>query len=272
VDPFSAEALTAAIGPDAILKSRAVVNRRTLGRAAAAPRLLTRLLRRIIERDSQSRPRALPSPAYNPTGKLLAASVPDEDSPPPKWVNELADVIHVPDVLFAVTEVTLRVAGALQEVFPRKVRQTATGAVVVQPNEQDWATFRRRYQVAMDPWMILQRAGAGMLAQSDMAWLERTWPGFKMAIEEAVPIVLASAHGGKESFHLSGAKDRIMLLLRGVPSEQSPAVPAIQQAYASSSIPSEATEPAASKASDKPIKMKVGDEATPEQRREAPQA
>lgn len=208
--PPTPELVVATLGIEKFLDASARTWRYVLDDAARLPKKVTDLLRQYLTSPDHAEPEDLPPFDFKAVKKLLLGS---------GSIGQ-ADAIHAgigdPTLAKGAVDVASRIIEYLKPLMPKSARATAAGPVPVQPSAQDLAAFRRVYQVADDPLLVLRDLNEGCLSRGQVRSFQQLYPVLYSLIEPAVDEVLANIKSGRgEHWQLPRAKEQGLKLLLG---------------------------------------------------------
>ena len=208
--PPTPELVVATLGIGKFLDATARTWRYVLDDAGRLPKKVTDLLRRYLTSADHAEPEDLPPFDFPAVKKLLLGS----------GTIGQADAIHagIADPMLAkgCVDVASRIIEYLKPLMPKSSRATLSGPVTVQPSAQDLAAFRRVYQIADDPLLVLRDLNEGCLSRGQVRSLQQLYPQLYGLIGDAAPEVLANIKSGRgANWQLPRRKEQGLKLLLG---------------------------------------------------------
>lgn len=254
MDPLLGEVATAAIGIDSILRGKASYGLGKEGIAGSLPTNLARLVGAYIRRTEPAPLSELPEFDYQDVSALLA------NAGKPEQGQRLQEAIGDPELGGAVEETATRIIETLQQALPARTVETLTGSVPVPPSAQELAKFRRAWQVAVDPLVVLRDLNEDAMSLDQVQALEAMYPTLYALIKPAVVKTVADEKAKRPSWEPGYRKESRLRVLLQLPRAES-LMSDVQALYAQS----KAEAPAAAK---KAVGLDAQKVATPAQANE----
>lgn len=201
------------MGIGKFLDGTARTYRYVLGDAARLPSKVTALLRQYLTSGDHAASDKLPPFDFADVGKLLLGTGSQAQS----------DAIHAgitdPALAGGVVNVASRIIAYLQPLYPHRVRVTMTGPVDGRPSDQDVARFRRVYQVADDPLLVLRDLNEGALSRGQVRSLQQLYPELYALIGDVAANTLVNVKSGRgKGWTLPRRKEQGLRMLLGADS------------------------------------------------------
>jgi hypothetical protein len=194
------EALLAATGITAALEPGPIfVTMRQAQRAGALDRAIQRAVRATLRGQPWERPDAREVPAYPRLLELLGGPITDE-----RIAENLAS-IDDQGAAEALGAALGRAWAYAQGIMPRRTWTTLLGAESVPPGGVEVARFRRLYQVADDPLLVLEDLARGRLSSDQVGALAAAYPGLYAEVARLVPQELAALRAERPRWQPSRA-------------------------------------------------------------------
>lgn len=211
--PISGEALMATTGVRGVLERDP--NRITMGdkdRAEMLPRDIRRAVRRWLEDEGEPRPSTKAEP-FDYRWALEHLTAAQE----PQHLEDIAAAFRPDDHELASDYLTVaqRLFGYLQGLLPIRTEQTMAKSVSLDPSDTEIARFRRAYDVANDPMVILRDMDRGTLVSDQIRHLTACYPTIYAIMKTQLATGMADAMARKKSWHLSYRRDRLVQVLYG---------------------------------------------------------
>jgi hypothetical protein len=208
--PPTPELVVTTLGIEKFLDASARTWRYVLDDAARLPKKVSDLMRRYLTSADHDEPEDLPPFDFKAVKKLLLGSGSIGQS----------DAIHAgigdPTLARGAVDVASRIIEYLKPLMPKSERATAAGPVPVQPSAQDLAAFRRVYQVADDPLLVLRDLNEGCLSRGQVRSFQQLYPQLYGLLGDVVPEVLANIKSGRgANWQLPRRKEQGLKLLLG---------------------------------------------------------
>lgn len=215
MDPLIGEVATAAITPEAILKGTPSYGMGREGIAGSLPKNAARLVAAYIRRDKPAALGELPPFDYDEVSDLLA------NAGKPEQLEALDAAIDDPELSEAVKVEASRIIEILQDAKPARTVEGLAGSVAVPPSAQELARFRRVWQVANDPLVVLRDLNDDSMSIDQAQALEALYPSLYATLKSAVLRTFASIKAKKPDWAPGYRKESRLRVLLQVPAEQS---------------------------------------------------
>lgn len=210
--PITGEALIAVVGIRHVLEQKP--KRITVSdkdQAEALPREIRRSVRRFVDDGG---PRKIPKAQKFDYGKALdQLSVAME----PKHLEAIAAMFRPEDASLAAEYMVAvqRVVKYLQDILPIRVEETMAKTINFDPSDTEIARFRRAFDVANDPMIVMRDLELGILVSDQVGHLAVLYPDGYALIKERMATGMAEAMARKKSWTLSWRRDRLVQVLFG---------------------------------------------------------
>lgn len=243
--PLDLECLLAAIGPARILAGQPTMHKYQMDRAAAMPREIRRRVLRFLGTDSFQPADELPEFDWEAVFKLVSGG---ED---PQRAAALYAVI--PDGELA-TDLGTRAAtiqGWANAKLPREPRTVAydESMPLDEPSPSAVAEFRRQWEVANDPMVVIDDLEDGSLIDDQVTAVAELYPAIYAEMRQAVSDGVAANKARKgQDWEPSATKDALLGTLRQKDVTDHALAAAVQQVYAQEAAAAAQPTPAPRKA------------------------
>lgn len=180
-------------------------------RAEMLPREVRRAVRRFLD-DEQGLPKRVPHrAAFDYRWALNHLSVALES----KHAEAVAEMFKQGDNELAVQYIASarRCVEYLQGKLPIRTEQTMAQTVNVDPSDTEIARFRRAFEIADDPMIILSDMEYGILVPDQVDHLEALYPEGYAGMKKAFANGMGEALSRKKSWKLSWRRDRMVQIL-----------------------------------------------------------
>lgn len=211
--PISGETLLAVTGIRGILER--TPKRVTLADKDAAemlPREIRRAVRRFLDDDGGPRkvPRAQPFDYQWALEHIQAALE-------PQHIEAIAESFRPEDHELAsdYMAVAQRVITYLQGILPLRTAETMAKSISLDPSDTEIARFRRAFDVANDPMIVLRDMDVGTLVADQIHHLDACYPEIYGLMKARTAMGMADAMARKKSWRLSYRRDRLVQVLFG---------------------------------------------------------
>ncbi len=235
-DELETESLFAAIGLGPILAAKPTLYKKQLQQAADLPASIRRRILKFIAADAFQPGKDVPEFNYGDTLKTLSASVGAANATGglnPAQSNALMAV--VPDRELAM-DMGIRATAILtwaNPLLPRESRPAVIGTRPEDPGPNSMADFRRVWQVALDPMVVLDDLEDGSLSDDQVAALALLYPAIYGEIREAIVEQMATMEARRgEQWEPAPQKAQLLKMLRQEQEIDTTLAAAIQQIYA----------------------------------------
>lgn len=211
--PITGEALMAVTGIRHVLERKP--KRITVAdkeKAEMLPREIRRSVRRFVDDDGG--PKKIPKAnKFDYAWALDHLSVATE----PKHLEAIASMFRPEDTALAAEYMVAvqRVVKYLQDILPIRVEETMAKTVNFDPSDTEIARFRRAFDVADDPMVVMRDLELGILVSDQVQHLSVLYPDGYALIKERMAIGMADAMARKKSWTLSWRRDRLVQVLFG---------------------------------------------------------
>lgn len=208
--PPTPESVVATLGIGKFLDATARTWNYVLDDAARLPKQVADQLRRYLTSADREKSADLPDFDLDDVNRLLLGT----------GSAAQADAIHrgIPDQTLAngVIGVASRIIEYLKPLNPSRVRTTMTGPISARPGASAVAAFRRVYQVADDPMIVLRDLAEGSLSRGQVRSLQQLYPQIYTLIGDTVPELLANIKAGRgKGWQLPRRKEQGLARLLG---------------------------------------------------------
>lgn len=135
----------------------------------------------------------------------------------PQHLEDIADAFRPEDHDLAgqYLIVAQRIFGYLQPLLPLRTEVTMAKTVSIDPSDTEIARFRRAYDVANDPMIVLRDMDRGTLVSDQIRHLGACYPGLYATMKVQLATGMADAMARKKSWRLSYRRDRLVQVLYG---------------------------------------------------------
>lgn len=189
-------------------------------KAEMLPREIRRACRRFLD-DPQGKPRAVPSQKpfdYQKALDSITAVIAEETGDPSvsqKHVEAIMNAFRGQDNELAVqyANAAKRVLLYLQSVMPVRVETMMARSYSLDPSDAEVARFRRAFDIANDPLVVLRDMEYGMLIPDQVTHLKAMYPQGHEAVKAAMEFGWGQAMARKKSWRLSYRRDRQVQIL-----------------------------------------------------------
>ena len=226
--------LTSALEPGPVY-----VTMRQAERAGRLDLVIQRAIRAALRGEPWTRPDPREAPGYRRLVELLSGPITADR------IEENLSSIDDQAAAEALGAALGRAWGYAQSVLPRRVLQSLVGAEAVAPGALEVARFRRLYQVADDPLVVLEDFAAGRLTRDQVAALASAYPGLHAEAKRLVGVEVARLRGERPTWQppraLAGqlgallqlppdlSMQRIFTAQKAAPQGERPAPPAVDR-------------------------------------------
>jgi hypothetical protein len=187
VQPIDLESLFVAIGLDRILASRPKMHIYELQRAAKLPQEIRRRLGRLIVTPEFGPAADVPAFDYQEALKTIPAGLTDKQS------QALNDTIPDPELAMDLGIQARTILTWADSILPREPLPAVTKeARLGTPSHSAVADFRRVWNVAQDPMIVLDDLEDGSLAEDQVAALALLYPALYADIQQAAEDVMTA--------------------------------------------------------------------------------
>jgi hypothetical protein len=199
-------------------------------RAEMLPRDIRRAVRRWLEDDSGVFQRSTKVEPFDYGWALDALS----ESQDPQHLVDIADTFRPEDGDIAADYIVVakRVFAYLQGLLPIRTEETMATTTNFDPSDTEIARFRRAFDVANDPMVIVRDMGRGCLVADQIRHLQALYPTIYAAFKLQMATGMADALTRKRSWRLSYARDRQVQVLYGTTTWNKQLAADIQQNFA----------------------------------------
>lgn len=188
MDRLELESLLAAIGPEAVMRGRPTLHKYQLQRAADVPRDLRRRMLRYFATDSFALPGDMPAFDLDDVRKLVTAEQTPEEA------QALAAALPTGDLLTEIGIEANRIRTWGGSAVPKDV---PVAGRLEEPDPGDVSNFRRSWEVATDPMVIMRDLAAGMLSEDQVATVSLLYPALYAEMRQAASDARAATAGRK---------------------------------------------------------------------------
>lgn len=212
--PITGENLMAVTGVRGVLErdpKRITVSDKD--KAEMLPRDIRRAVRRWLEEESGPFARSGKAEPFDYSWALDALS----EAQQPQHLIDIADTFRPEDADVATdyVQVARRVFEYLQGLLPIRVEETMATTVNFDPSDTEIARFRRAFDVANDPMIVIRDMGRGCLVADQIRHLQALYPTIYAQFKLQMATGMADALARKRSWRLSYARDRQVQVLYG---------------------------------------------------------
>lgn len=223
--PVSAEALLAATGIREILSGEpGRITMGDKGRAEMLPREIRRSLARFVAEDDG--PQKVGKMQKFDYGWALdhiteVIAVSDDPAAPPSLRPELLEDISAGfrpedhDLAAGYLALVQKVIPYLQAILPVSTETSSARTTNFDPSDTEIARFRRAFDVANDPMVILRDMEQGILVGDQVQHFEALYPDLFEGTKATLGLAMADALAKKKSWKLPYRKERIVQLIYG---------------------------------------------------------
>ena len=209
--PITGEALMAVTGIRHVLDQRP--KRITVSdkdRAEMLPREIRRSVRRFVDDDGGPKkiPKARKFDYEWALDRLTKAME-------PKHLEAIAAMFRPEDASLAAEYMVAvqRVVKYLQDILPIRVEETMAKSINFDPSDTEIARFRRAFDVADDPMVVMRDLELGILVSDQVKHLAVLYPDGYALIKERMASGMAEAMARKKSWSLPWRRDRLVQVL-----------------------------------------------------------
>lgn len=191
--------------------------------AARLGRDIRRALRAFLENDLEAQ-KIPPQPAFSYKKALDEVTegagmfaVPDPDDPigAPTGTEKIVAMFRGDDNELALgyVEAAKRVVLYLQSILPVRLETTMAKSVNVDPSDTEIARFRRAWNVANDPMIVLRDMSLGILVSDQIKHLSLMFPATWEAMKTTAAAEMGRSMAAKKSWKLTWRQNRLMGVL-----------------------------------------------------------
>jgi len=195
VEPIDLESLFVAIGLDRILASRPKLHIYELQRAAKLPQEIRRRLSRFLVTPDFGPAADVPEFDYKQALKTIPAGLTD------KQAQAITDAIPDPDMAMDIGTQARAILTWANGILPREHLEPVTKEMRLgTPAPSTVADFRRAWNVAREPMIVLDDLEDGSLAEDQVAALALLYPALYADIKQAAEEIMSAqvARRGEE--------------------------------------------------------------------------
>lgn len=224
MDALELESLLAAIGPEEVMRGRPTLHKYQLQRAADLPRDLRRRMLRYFATDSFGIPGDLPAFDLEDVRKLVTAEqTPDE-------AMALAAAVPTGNLLTEIGIEANRIRSWGAMAVPKEV---PVAGRMEEPDASDVSNFRRSWEVATDPMVVMRDLAAGCLADDQVAVVSLLYPALYGEMRQAATDARALTAGRRgKKWEPSPKKQAQLNVLLQADTTDVGLASAVQQVYA----------------------------------------
>jgi len=195
VEPIDLESLFVAIGLDRILAARPKLHIYELQRAAKLPQEIRRRLSRFLVTPDFGPAADVPAFDYKQALKTIPAGLTD------KQAQAITDAIPDPDMAMDLGTQARAILAWANGILPREHLEPVTKEMRLgTPAPSTVADFRRAWNVAREPMIVLDDLEDGSLAEDQVAALALLYPSLYADIQQAAEEIMSAqvARRGEE--------------------------------------------------------------------------
>lgn len=190
------ESLFAAIGLGPILAAKPTLHKYQLQRAAKTPEELRRRILRFVASDTFAEAKDVPAFDYDEVLRLVSQAqreggVAHLDDAQARALVAVAPADMADDLAVQAN----RILAWANPLIPRDSRPAVIGARPEEPDAHSTADFRRVWQVAIDPWSVLDDLEDGSLSDDQVAALMINYPQFYGELRQAITEEMGAMEG-----------------------------------------------------------------------------
>lgn len=214
--------------------------------AEMLPREIRRSVRRFLEDDSG--PRKVPRAKKFDYGWALDHITKAME---PHHREAIAAMFRPEDAELAADYIAAadRLLSYLQSILPIRVEETMAKSVNFDPSDTEIAKFRRAFDVADDPMIIMRDLELGILIGDQVQHLAALYPEGYVIIKQTMATGIAEAMARKKSWSLPWRKDRLVQTLFQTSTFNDSLARDLQQSFKTAGPDPQGMPPAAGKSS-----------------------
>lgn len=182
-------------------------------RAEMLPRDIRRACRRFLEDESTEAKKSTKAEPFDYRWALDHLT----SAQNPQHLEDIAAAFR-PDDHDLASEyliVAQRLFGYLQGILPIRTEETMAKAISLDPSDTEIARFRRAFDVAHDPMIVLRDMERGTLVSDQIRHLTACYPTIYAMMKVQMATGMADAMARKKSWRLSYRRDRLVQVLYG---------------------------------------------------------
>lgn len=229
MDELDLESLFAAVGLGPILAARPTLHKYQLQQAAGLPAEIRRRVLRFVASDAFKPGKDVPDFDYDETLGLISQGAKFQGLSPAQAqaLNAVA-----PDMAIDMGAFANKILAWANPLLPRETRPAVIGARPEDPAPSSLADFRRLWQVALDPMIVLDDMEDGSLSEDQVIALSLLYPGIYAEMKQAVVDEMAVMEARRKGWEPAPQKAALLQMLRGEQTFDPELAAATQQAYA----------------------------------------
>lgn len=220
------EALFSAVGLGPILAAHPTLHKYQLRAAAALPRELRRRILAFVSSDAFTEGKDVPEFDYDSTLKTVSAGRLDDK-------QSKALLRAVPDFAEDFAVQVNKIMAWANPILPRDSRPAVIGDRPAEPDPHTLADFRRVWQVALDPMIVLDDLADGSLSDDQVSALQLIYPAFYDELRQAITEEMGAMEGRKgKNWEPAPQKAAMLGMIMGTQRLDPEMTAAVQQVYA----------------------------------------
>lgn len=229
IEPLELESLLSAIGPESVLRGRSTLHKYQLQKAAELPRDIRRRMMRFLATDGFAASGDMPKFDYAEVLRLVTGE-PGTDTLTPEQAHTLVAAVTDPELGMDLGIEANRIRAWGAQAIPKA--EVVAGRME-DPDPTRMSDFRRAWEVATDPMVVMRDLAAGCLSSDQVATLSVLYPALYAEMRQAASDAKAATGGRKgKKWSPSGQKQaQLDVLLQQDTTDPSLAA-AVQTVYA----------------------------------------
>jgi hypothetical protein len=226
-DDLTLESLMAAIGPSKIFEGKPTLHKHQLVTAAEYPKDIRKRMMRFLSTSEFEESSDYPKLDYDETLKLVSGG----------QTKEQAEALFraVPDHELATDLGTFaeRILRWANGIFPREMRDSVAGPITDEPSAGAMATFRRVWEVALNPMVIMRDLAEGCLSDDQVSTIAVLYPVLYGEMKQSVvdAVTTLAARKKRDDWEPTAIKSQLIAVLRGLPDCDPALAAAVQTVY-----------------------------------------
>ena len=220
------EALFAAVGLGPILAAKPTLHKYQLRAAANLPRELRKRILSFVASDAFAEASDVPDFDYEATLKAVSAGKLDD-------AQAKALLRVAPDFADDFAVQVNKILAWANPLLPRDTRPAVIGDRPAEPDPHSLGDFRRVWNVALDPMIVLDDLADGSLSDEQVAALQLIWPAFYMELRQAITEEMAAMEGRRgKKWEPAPQKAQLLAMIMGTQQTDPELAAAVQAIYA----------------------------------------
>lgn len=222
------EALFTAVGLGPILAARPTLHKYQAQRAAKLPAEMRRRVLAFVASDAFKPAVDVPDFDYGETLKLVSAG-----ELGPEQAQALKKAIPDPDLAMDMGVDVARILAWANPILPRDSRPAVIGTRPADPDQHTTADFRRVWQVALDPTVVLDDLEDGSLSEDQVGALMVVYPEIYKELRQAITDQMAAMEARKgKKWEPDPRKAALLSMIMQTPTTDPDLAATVQGVYA----------------------------------------